>query len=87
MTSLLSIGSTCGPPTPLKAHSPPCDIEPYAQRDASQTGRRLPWSSSSHRPPRKAGAVSTGYKQLPKVVTGIKFIDGIEDLNQQPLAA
>jgi hypothetical protein len=28
-----------------------------------------------------------GYNQLPKVVTGIKFIDGIEDLNQQPLAA
>jgi hypothetical protein len=35
------------------------DIEPCAPRDASQTGRRSPWFSSSHRPLRKAGAVST----------------------------
>jgi putative transposase len=28
-----------------------------------------------------------GNNQLPKVVTGVKFIDGIEDLSQQPLAA
>jgi hypothetical protein len=49
----------CGPPTPLKAHSPPCGIEPCAPRDVSQTGRRSPWFSSLHRPLRKAGAVST----------------------------
>ena len=36
-----------------------CGIEPCAPRDASQTGRRSPWYSSSHRPLRKAGAVST----------------------------
>jgi transposase-like protein len=28
-----------------------------------------------------------GNNQLPKVVTGVKFIDGIEDVSQQPLAA
>ena len=28
-----------------------------------------------------------GHNQLPKVVIGIKFIDGIQDVNQQPLAA
>src|SRR5438477_1832349 len=28
-----------------------------------------------------------GHKQLPKVVIGIKFIDGIQDVSQQPLAA
>jgi len=38
----LSIGSTCGLRTPLKAHSPPCGIELYAPRDPSQTGRRSP---------------------------------------------
>jgi transposase-like protein len=27
-----------------------------------------------------------GNNQLPKVVTGVKFIDGIEDVSQQPLA-
>ena len=57
-TSLLSIGSTCGPPTPLKAHSPPCGIEPCAPRDASRTGRRSPWFQA--RTGRgEAGAVST----------------------------
>src|SRR5437870_13238696 len=28
-----------------------------------------------------------GHNQLPKVVIGIKFIDGIQDVSQQPLAA
>jgi putative transposase len=28
-----------------------------------------------------------GNNQLPKVVTGVKFIDGVEDVSQQPLAA
>jgi len=28
-----------------------------------------------------------GNNQLPKVATGVKFIDGIEDVSQQPLAA
>ena len=27
------------------------------------------------------------HNQLPKVVTGVKFIDGIEAVSQQPLAA
>src|SRR5207237_432331 len=52
-TSLLTMASTCGPPTPLKPHSPPCGIEPCAPRDVSQTGPPSPWFSSSHRPLRK----------------------------------
>ena len=28
-----------------------------------------------------------GHSQLPKLVSGIKFIDGIEAVSQQPLAA
>ena len=28
-----------------------------------------------------------GHSQLPKLITGIKFVDGIEAVSQQPLAA
>jgi hypothetical protein len=39
----------------------------------------------------QAGAKSwrrlDGHSQLPKLITGIKFIDGIEAVSQQPLAA
>jgi hypothetical protein len=28
-----------------------------------------------------------GHSQLPKLITGVKFIDGIEAVSQQPLAA
>jgi hypothetical protein len=28
-----------------------------------------------------------GHSQLPKLVSGIKFVDGIEAVSQQPLAA
>jgi len=35
----------------------------------------------------KLGAVSTATSQLPKLITGVKFIDGIEAVSQRPLAA
>ena len=82
-----SIGSICAPPTPSKAHSPPCDTVPCDPRDASPTRRRSPWSSNSPRRHRTVGAASTDTNQLPKLIVGVKFIDGIEAVRQQPQAA
>jgi hypothetical protein len=33
------------------------------------------------------GSNVDGHSQLPKLITGVKFIDGIEAVSQQPLAA
>ena len=60
-----SIGSTCGQPTPSKAHSPPCDTVPCDPRDASPTRRRSPWSSSSPRGHKTVGAASTDTTSCP----------------------
>ena len=60
-----SIGSICAPPTPSKAHSPPCDTVPCDPRDASPTRRRSPWSSNSPRRHRTVGAASTDTTSCP----------------------
>jgi hypothetical protein len=43
--------------------------------------------TDSTQAPEKSWRCLDGHNQLPNVVTGIKFIDGIEDVSQQPLAA
>ena len=48
-----------GPPTPLKAPSPPCATARSDRRAACPTGPRSRWSSNCWKPRRKAGAVST----------------------------
>jgi transposase-like protein len=58
-------GSICAPPTPSKAHSPPCDTVPCDPRDASPTRRRSPWSSNSPRRHRTVGAASTDTTSCP----------------------
>ena len=79
-----SIGSICAPPTRSRAirhrATVPCD-----PRDASPTRRRSPWSSNSPKrhqlaPPRRTQPVA-------KLIVGVKFIDGIEAVRQQPQAA
>ena len=65
--------SVCAPPTPSKAHSPPCDTVPCDPRDASPTRRRSPSNS-----PRRHSSWRRldGHNQLPKLIVGVKFIDG-----------
>ena len=61
-----SIGRICARSTSSKARSRRCAIEPCAPRDASPTGPRWRWSSSSPRPPRKGGVGSMATTSRPK---------------------
>jgi hypothetical protein len=87
VTSRLSIGNTCGPPTPSKAPSPPHDpveglpVEQDSARDGLQTGRGA----------QKSWRRRDGHNQLPKLILGVTFNDGIEVIakptDRQPITA
>ena len=78
----------CARTNPIESrHSPPCDTVPCDPRDASPTRRRSPWSSNSPKRHRTVGAASTDTTCCPSVIVGVKFIDGIEAVRQQPQAA
>jgi hypothetical protein len=76
-TSPPSTGSTYIRRTPLKARSPPSGIGRSARRDVSRTGLRSPWCSNWLRPLSDPGGAD-GHNQLPKLVQGVKFADGLE---------
>jgi hypothetical protein len=48
-----------------------------ARRDVSRTGLRSPWCSNWLRPLSDPGGAD-GHNQLPKLVQGVKFADGLE---------
>ncbi|MET4121921.1 hypothetical protein ABIB85_008352 [Bradyrhizobium sp. JR1.5] len=90
-TSRPSTGNTCGRPTPSKAPSPPCATAPSAGRAAYPTRPRSRWSSKLVEDAQKNWRRLDDHNQLPKLILGVTFADGIEVItkptDRQPTTA
>ena len=76
----------CARPTSSKARSPPCVTAPCARRDVFRSDCAR--DDLLARPVRREKLASPdGHNQLPKVILGVKFSDGIEAVRSQPQAA
>ena len=62
----------------LLTPSPPCGTARSARRAACRTRRRSPWCSSSSDAAQKSWRRLDGHNQLPKLIQGVRFTDGIE---------
>src|SRR5262249_21556041 len=59
----------------------------HVNRDLSFVAYRTDFNSSSPRPAEKSRRRLDGHNQLPKVVLGVKFADGIEVIRSQAQVA
>src|ERR1700730_15606384 len=85
-TSRLSTGSICERPTPSKAHSRRPATEQCAPKDASRT-RPLAMIFKLAEAAEKSWRRLDGHNQLPKIILGVRFTDGIEVVKPQAQAA
>jgi len=76
-TSPPSTGSTCERRTPLKAPLRPSGTAPSGRKAVCRTRLRSPWSQLVEGA-QKSWRRIDGHNQLPKLIQGVKFTDGIE---------
>ena len=72
---------------PIEARSPPCAIEPCERRDACPTKTALAMIFKLAQAAEKSWRRLDGHNRLPKLIAGVKFVDGIEAVRQQHQAA
>ena len=82
-----SIGSICAPPTPIESTFATVRHRTVRSKGPLQQDGARHGLGNSPKRHRTVGAASTDTTSLPKLIVGVKFIDGIEAVRQQPQAA
>ena len=82
-----SIGSICARPTSSKARSRPCVTAPVRSKGCLSNKTALAMIFKLAEAAERNWRRLNGHNQLPKIILGVKFTDGIEVVRSQAQAA